>query len=282
MPISGKYPLTKETDNPLENFTLLRHVPAAMGPYEFTYLIDSSGNEKGRRFYELLFQRKDESTKKVVEQFTLWPDVYIMKDNNMSSNPDTKTYLGKDIFTFISYAVSDKAKEETAQFIIKELAEGDTAFYSNGYMVLGNVAKSPKGGKVIIEPSQMGLMAELNITSKENMHFKAQPVIIIDSLGITNADDTVYAQNLFVRFIGVKEDKKLRIGIKESDKLIDYVTIKAYVFPLINLVWLGLVVMAAGLILSMLQRGSFTRIQSGLILIVGTAFVFYMFLLANG
>ena len=122
----------------------------------------------------------------------------------------------------------------------------------------------------------------MHITSKDSLHYTASPVIIIDSLGITNADDTVYAQNLFVRFIGVNEQKQLRIGIKESDKLIDYVTVKAYVFPLINLVWLGLVIMAAGLILSMLQRGSFTKLQSALILIAGTAFVFYMFLLANG
>ena len=64
LPISGKDPMTRETDNPVENLTLIRQVPAAMGPYEVTYLRDSFGNEKGRRFYELQFQRKDAATKK--------------------------------------------------------------------------------------------------------------------------------------------------------------------------------------------------------------------------
>ena len=142
--------------------------------------------------------------------------------------------------------------------------------------------KNPINNKVTLDPSQIALVAELHFTSKDSMHFKAAPIIIIDSIGITHADDTLYAQNLFMRFIGVNENKQLRIGIKESDMPIDYVTVKAYVFPFINLVWLGLVIMAAGLILSMLQRGSFNRLQSAVILILGTAFVFYMFLLANG
>ena len=141
--LTGKDPLTKQTDNPLENLTLMRQVPATMGPYEVTYLKDSFGNEKGRRFYELRFQRKDKATQKVVEQFTLKPDVYIMKDNNMSSNPDTKSYLNKDVFTYISYAINNK-EEDTAKFKIKELAEGDTAFYSNGIIILNRGCKKSK------------------------------------------------------------------------------------------------------------------------------------------
>ena len=278
----GKDPLTKQQDDPRENLTLLRQTPTTLADYKVTYLNDSAGHEKGRKFFNLAFERKDADGKKIAESFLLKPDVYIMKDNNMSSNPDTKSYLHKDVFTYVSYAVNKEAEKDTAQFkeIIMDI--GDTAFYSNGYMVLERVEKNPKQTKVSLDPSQIALAAELHITSKDSMHFKAAPVIIIDSIGITHADDTVYAQNLFMRFIGVNESKQLRIGIKESDMPIDYVTVKAYVFPWINLVWLGLVVMAAGLILAMLQRGSFNKWQSAAILIVGTAFVFYMFLLANG
>ena len=278
----GKDPMTKQDDNPRENLTLLRDVPTTLSEYKVTYLNDSAGHEKGRKFYNLSFEKKDAKDKKTTESFLLKPDVYLMKDNNMSSNPDTKSYLLKDVFTYVSYALNKEAEPDTAQFREVIMNTGDTAFYGNGFMVLEKVEKNTARDKVAIDSAQIALEAELHITSKDSSHYTARPVIIIDSLGITNADDTVYAQNLFVRFIGVNEQKQLRIGIKESDKLIDYVTVKAYVFPLINLVWLGLVIMAAGLILSMLQRGSFTKLQSALILIAGTAFVFYMFLLANG
>jgi cytochrome c-type biogenesis protein CcmF len=204
-----------------------------------------------------------------------------MKDNNMSSNPDTKSYLLKDVFTYISYALNKAETPDTAQFKEHVMAHGDTAFYSNGYMVLGDVIKNPKNSKFQLAASDISLMADVTIVSKDNMHYKASPLIIVDSLGIKQMDDTVYAQNLYVRFMGVNEDQKIRIGIKESDQLIDFVTVKAYMFPMINLVWLGLVVMALGILLSMLKRGSFTKWQSISILAGGTLFIFYMFLIAG-
>ncbi len=279
--ISGKDPLTKQTDNPLENLTLIRQVPAAMGPYEVTYLRDSFGNEKGRRFYELLFQRKDAGTKKVVEQFTLWPDVYIMKDNNMSSNPDTKTYLNKDVFTFISYAINNNAIEDTAQFVIKEMAEGDTAFYSNGIIILNSVVKNPVNEKYNFKPTDAALMADISLISKDSLHFKAMPLIQVDGMGVNQVDDTVYAQNMYVKFAGVTDGRKVKIGIKESDKLIQYVTLKAYVFPYINLVWLGLIIMALGIIMSAVKRAKLSTFYAALALLLGAAGLFYMFLFAN-
>jgi cytochrome c-type biogenesis protein CcmF len=279
--ISGKDPLTKQTDNPLENLTLIRQVPATMGPYEVTYLRDSFGNEKGRRFYELLFQRKDTSTKKIVEQFTLWPDVYIMKDNNMSSNPDTKTYLNKDVFTYISYAINDKKEEDTAQFAIKEMAEGDTAFYSNGIIVLNRVVKNPVNEKYNFKPTDAALMADITLISKDSLHFKAMPLIQVDGMGVIQVDDTVYAQNVYVKFAGVTDGRNVKIGIKESDKLIQYVTLKAYIFPYINLVWLGLIIMALGIIMSAVKRAKLSTFYAALALLLGAAGLFYMFLFAN-
>ena len=276
----GKDPMTKKDDNIGENLTLLRRIPATLADYKVTYEKDSSGTETGRKFYQLDFERKN-TAGKTTEHFTLQPDVYVMKDNNMSSNPDIKSYLLKDVFTYVTSALNKDAQPDTARFKEVLMDTGDTAFYSNGFMVLKGVEKNPEHARFAYDPGQVALMANLEITSKDSMHFKAKPAIIVDSLGTINADDTVYAQNLFVRFAGV-EGTKIRMGIRESDKMIDYVTVKAYVFPMINLVWLGLVVMAAGILLSMLQRGSFSKKQSAVILLLGAGFIFYMFIIANG
>jgi len=281
LPIAGnKDPLTKQTDNPLENLTLIRQVPAAMGPYEVTYLRDSFGTEKGRRFYELRFQRKD-AAKKITEEFTLWPDVYIMKDNNMSSNPDTKAYISKDVFTYISYAINNEEQTDTAQFKVKEMAIGDTAFYSNGILILNDVVKNPHNEKYHFKPTDAALMADITLISKDSMHYKAMPLIQIDEFGVNQVDDTVYAQNLYLKFAGVTEGKKIKVGIKESEKFIEYVTLKAYVFPYINLVWLGLIIMAMGLVMSAIKRARLSTLYAALALILAGAGLFYMFLFAN-
>ena len=267
-------PMTKKQDDPMENLTLIRQVPTHMGAYTVTYRNDSSGHEKGRKFFHLNFERKN-------ERFTLQPDVYIMKDNNMSSNPDTKSYLTHDVFTYISYAINENASPDTAQFNQVELAEGDTSFYSNGFIILNKVVRNPDNEKYHFHPDDMALMADLTVVSKDSTKYAASPLILVDSLGITQTDDTLYAQNLYLRFAGVTEGKKIKLGIKESDKLIDFVTVKAYVFPYINLVWLGLIIMALGIIISMIQRAKMTRVQGAIALLAAAAGLFYMFLFAN-
>lgn len=274
-------PLTKKPDDPKENLTLLRQVPTRMGAYEVTYQKDSLGHEKGRKFYELKFERKDPKTNAVVESFKVEPDVYMMKDNNMSSNPDTKSYLTKDVFTYISSALSDEKNEDTARFVTAELAEGDTAYYSKGMIILNKVVKNPVNEKYHFKPTDVALMADLNIISKDSMHYPAHPLIQVDDLGIVQTDDTVYAQNLFVKFIGVGDNKKIKLGIKESERPIDYVAVKSYIFPYINLVWLGLIIMAIGIAMSMIKRAEFSKAAAAVTLAFVSIALFYMFLLAN-
>ncbi len=277
---AGQDPMTRQKDNPRENLTLIRKVPTIMGEYEVTYENDSLGHEKGRKFYKLNFERKDKN-KVVQEQFELKPDVYLMKDNNMSSNPDTRSYYNRDIFTYISYALNDTQSEDTAQFTIVDLHPGDTAFYSNGYMILNAVQKNPSNARYQYNPSDVALMADITVVSKDSIKYAAMPLIQVDSFGILHRDDTLYAQNLYLRFAGVSDDHNIKIGIKESDKLIDFVTVKTYVFPWVNLVWLGLIVMAIGMVLSMVQRGKFSSAQAGVTLVLISIALVYMFLFAN-
>lgn len=278
---AGKDPMTKQTDDPRENLTLVRQVPASMGDYRVTYLKDSAGHEKGRKFYALMFERKDKETGATKEQFMLNPDVYLMKDNNMSSNPDTKTYLTRDVFTYISYALNDKSVEDTSRFNITEMKVGDTAFYSNGIFVLHQVVRNPNNGRFSFGPNDAALMADISFISKDSARYRAMPLIQVDSIGIQQTDDTVYAQNLFVKFAGVTEDQKVKIGVRETDQMIDFVTVKAYVFPYIIFVWLGLILMAIGFMISLIRRASMAPWQGASLLVAVTAALFYMFLLAN-
>ncbi len=278
----GIDPMTKQQDDPKENLTLIKEVPTSMGAYKVTYTGDSLGHEKGRRFYQLNFDKKDKNNK-TTESFVLQPDVYLMKDNNMSSNPDTKSYLTRDVFTYISYALSDEQHNDsdTTQFKTVQLHEGDTAFYSNGYIILNKVQKNPNNKQYQYKETDLALMADVTVVSKDSMRYSAYPLVEVDSFGIINRDDTVFAQNLYLRFQGVAENHHIKLGIKESDKLVNFVTVKAYVFPYIQLVWLGLIIMCIGLIMSMLKRGKFSATGAAVSLFAVSVALIYMFLFAN-
>jgi cytochrome c-type biogenesis protein CcmF len=68
--------------------------------------------------------------------------------------------------------------------------------------------------------------------------------------------DTVKAQNLVLSFNKVVDQKKgiLEIGVKESASLTNLITLKVYEFPFINILWLGIIVMTIGFMMSAYAR----------------------------
>ena len=51
--------------------------------------------------------------------------------------------------------------------------------------------------------------------------------------------DTLFAQNLAVELGSVMNNKKIQLLIKESSDMVPFVSLKVYMFPQINLVWIG-------------------------------------------
>ncbi|HSN09744.1 MAG TPA: hypothetical protein VLS85_11950, partial [Hanamia sp.] len=277
----SKDPTGRNDENPMENLTLLKGVPTQMGNYTVTYMKDSASNEKDRTFYKLHFQKKDSATGKVEENFVLSPDAYRMKNNNLTSNPGTKHYLTHDIFTYISTISVPDSESDTTTFKKHEMAIGDSIFYSKGYFVLNKIEKDPQNERFHFSPTDTALVADITVHANTGTQYKAYPALTIKNQQLNFIDDTVISQNLYLNFSGISDHNKFKINSKEVDKLTDFITLKAYYFPYINLVWLGLVIMSCGFVVSLVSRVKasrlFTYLSVGLVL----AFLFYMFLLAN-
>ena len=64
------------------------------------------------------------------------------------------------------------------------------------------------------------------------------------------------AQSLILKFNKLVDEKqgKLEIGIKEDKRINDLMTAKVYEFPFIGLVWIGVIIMVFGILMSMVQR----------------------------
>jgi cytochrome c-type biogenesis protein CcmF len=64
--------------------------------------------------------------------------------------------------------------------------------------------------------------------------------------------DTIMEQNLI--FALERKGQEIKLGLKESNAVMRYITLKAYRFPWINLLWLGTIIMVIGFLLSMWNR----------------------------
>lgn len=123
-------------------------------------------------------------------------------------------------------------------------------------MVLNKVEINPNNKKYKFSPSDTALGLDLTVISKEGNRFSVQPLLKVVNGVVERVPDTVMAQSLIVQFNQVKDQSQglLELGVKESSVILDFITLKAYEFPFINVLWLGVIVMVIGFVMSILQR----------------------------
>ncbi|MEP6677320.1 MAG: hypothetical protein ABJA78_19320 [Ferruginibacter sp.] len=193
----------------------------------------------------------------------------------------------KKIITLVSFmSVFGACSQENnsvvkpVEVVAKNIFVADpTIYYSKGFLVLDKVS----GGRSADSSGDFKLTASISVSTKDSSHYKVAPSITgnANTTNMENVDDTLYAQNLFIRFAGINADKKFRIAVKETDKLIDFIAVKAYIFPYINLVWFGLVLMAIGFVISIIRRAGFSSPAAAIVLLAVAAGLCYMFLFAD-
>jgi len=243
-------PKTKE--NPLENLTLIKSVKTDMGKYYATYVSNDSVNKTGN----IIYFKVNFTDKKTGESFDLWPN--LIKNTkgveNFSNNPDKRHYLDRDIFTYISYANILDKQRDTSGFKTYPVSIHDTVFYSKGLLILDSVLVNPSTGKYHFTPADTALVAKIRVISKDSQQYSMYPLLFVKDNVIHREADTLYAQNLAVQLGAVMNNKKIQLLIKESTDMVPFVSLKVYVFPQINLVWAGILVMMTGFVISILHR----------------------------
>jgi cytochrome c-type biogenesis protein CcmF len=244
-----------DKESPLENITLVKGLTTDMGKYMVTYVNDTLNTRDNKIYYQIDFKHKTSK-----EQFSVYPD--IIQNNKgaegYAANPDKRHYWNKDIFAYLTF-LGDPEKikaKDTTTFRNKEVKVGDTIFYSNGLMIINKVIVNPSNEKYHFTAADTALVADISIISKEGNRFGAQPLLQVKDGMVLPVPDTIMSQSLILQFSQVKDQSQglLVIGVRETNSVLDFVTLKAYEFPFINVLWIGILVMVAGIIMSIVQR----------------------------
>jgi cytochrome c-type biogenesis protein CcmF len=257
---TGISPL-KATDkeNSYENTTLIKGLSTDMGRYMVTYNKDTVNPRDRKRYYEIDFKDK-----KGKDNFKLYPDVI---ENNkggegLTPNPDKKHYIGRDIFTYVTFLSDpEKRKNDTSTFRQKTVHVGDTSFYSNGMWVVNQLEFNPKDQRFRQYANDTLLAADVTVISKDGRLYKARPAFLLRGNEIEMLPDTVMSQSIVLALLrpGAVESREVVMGIKESSAILDFITLKVYEFPAINVLWLGIIITVIGTIMAMVRRINLIR-----------------------
>ncbi|MBK5269965.1 MAG: cytochrome c assembly protein, partial [Bacteroidia bacterium] len=174
----------------------------------------------------------------------------------------SKHYWDHDVFTYITSLPNPEKQKDTSTFVTTKLNAGDSLFYSNGFITFQDVKMKDSLPEEIFGDDGKLYEAPLKIYSKTGSIYTISPRLAYAKGESLALPDTLTAEGLVLQLQKVNPDKSIELGIKESNNIMQYVTLKAYKFPYINLLWLGVIITATGIIISMVRRIRLNRINA--------------------
>jgi cytochrome c-type biogenesis protein CcmF len=178
------------------------------------------------------------------------------------AEPDTRHFLTKDIYTHIKYAdlesgnAKNKSNEGYKEPHNNNVAIGDTFFTSNSIVVLEKLITQVDKSQLGIPEADIAVGADLKIFDVYGKTIDVMPVYYIKDSIPNTIETKVEELGLKFAFWQINpETGKVDISVSEkiSSKK-EFIVMQAIVFPYINVLWLGCIVMIIGTIMAIRQR----------------------------
>ncbi|MCU0360321.1 MAG: cytochrome c biogenesis protein CcsA [Bacteroidia bacterium] len=249
--------LGKDYDD-TKSILLTRGDTLPMGPYFVTF----SGKRKTGMdvFFDVDYFTKTK-TGELNLLFRLSPKVQDNPRMGKAPDPDTKHYLNRDLYTHVTYAdleVDTTRANSDAYASAKNFIGhvGDTIFSSNAIVVIDSLYSNLSEQEYERNDSFLVVTSVLRCVDVMNKVYFARPKFIIQNNIIIPKEDVVNALGLKFVFWKINPENG-SIEITMSEKLSnnkDFIVMEAYVFPYINILWLGCLVMAFGTFIAIVER----------------------------
>ncbi len=230
-----------------------------MGQY---YVVWNGERREGvNRVFEMDYYKSD-GTGSLEKAFHLEPFIQLNEKMGNIAEPATKHFLTKDIYTHITYAEPEEARTEkkvtgySRQANI-EMAIGDSAIYNRHFVILDSLALDPERSQFEDgEAMDLALVAYLTIINVQGERRTAAPAYVVSGNEVILEEAKVEDLKLKFRFEDVDPDSQ-KVRIKAFTDVRDekeFIVMKAVIFPWINILWLGCILMAVGIMLAIRQR----------------------------
>jgi cytochrome c-type biogenesis protein CcmF len=229
-----------------------------MGPYLVTY---TGKRREGIDVYFAVDYFKPLPENKKQFAFTLEPHVQDNPRMGRSPEPDTRHYFDRDIYTHVTYAdmnidttVAGKDVYATAKNYVGHVH--DTIFASNAMIVIDSLRTNLNQEEYEKNDSLLEITAVLRCINARSEVFMAYPKFIIRNNILIPKEDVVEELGLKLVFWKVNpQEGTVEITMSEkASNARDFIVLKAFIFPYINVLWLGCLIMAIGTVIAIAER----------------------------
>lgn len=243
-----------------ENILMMKGDTLRMADYFVTYV--GKKKEGVNVFYQVDYLTKKENSYNL--EFSLYPRVQTNPRMGNIAEPDTRHFLHKDIYSFVTYAeveVEDKHDHEANADEYKntsteQMAAGDTLFAGSAIIIFNGFDRNIDPSEHGLSDSDIAVAADLTATDISGKRYAIRPIYAIKGrTAIPIADEVDELGVKLVLNKVIPETGQAEIALYErSDNYREFIVMQAMIFPWINILWAGCVIMIIGTVLAMRRR----------------------------
>lgn len=232
-----------------ENMLLLKGEPTRLGEFMVTYQGDSvSGDDI---YFKVNYKSIDG-----LEEFTLYPNTQIGEDENLMPNPDTRHYLTYDVYTHITSLPKPMELDSIDWQNVQEyeVKKGDSIVTANGVVYFTGIEQA-SGESIGLKNTTLA-KAILKVRRGNNV-LTSEPIFGINENTFFSIRRELAEAGLRFGFeVRPNEggEPKAVLEIAETTPQPQFIVMKGIVFPYINLLWMGTILMIIGFGIAMFNR----------------------------
>ena len=226
-----------------------------------------TGMEEGERsikYYDVSYYTETENG--LQKEFDLRPFVQMADGMGATANPSTKHYWNKDIYTHVVYSsdLEPQTEDGYGSEMEVKMGKGDTVIYQQHFVIMDSLKVRAAFNETNGQIARLRMSAKLTIVNVLGEEYIARPVYNLEGNVLTHEDAFLEKQQFKFQLsdpdLETPNSQKVKIKAwtkKQEEK--PFIIMKAIIFPLINLLWLGCVLMAIGTGIAVWQRVSRAR-----------------------
>ena len=238
-----------------ENTLLMLDDTTKMGDYNVVY----RGKEKEGIYvyYNVDYLDSNNNFK-----FSLSPFVQLNNRMGNVAEPSTKRFWDKDIFTHVTYAEIDDREVDSESYNEPEehrIDIGDTIYASNAIIILKGIrgVNDPEKKKEFnLTNNDLLVEGELIVYDFDTEKHLVKPYFAAVGTRPVTFPDVVDKIGLKLELFEIDpEEEKIGIKVYEAkNKIKEFIIMKASVFPYINILWIGAILMIIGTLFAIVSR----------------------------
>ena len=248
------------TEEKIQNVVLPRGKAIPMGDYMITYLEDSFVSPN--HYYKVEYRKIDSETGELRDRFFLYPNVQINPNMGLVSDPSIKRRAAWDLYTHVTSVPIEEEKKEYSDNENFKVATGDTVKFRDMTLVIGKVNLKPE----LPDEIDTTKISRLIATSLPLTFIRGEASHVLEPLFMINGKDlhrpAAVNEELGLKAYFVNIDPDPTPGVKNFEIALsvknnaspDYIIMKAMVFPMINILWIGCVLLFLGSMMAVYRR----------------------------